>query len=67
MPLTIVRAGKELKIDVPVPAGLPRLIPGLDGAYPSYFIYGPLVFSTATTEFLGGFMQTEMARPSWCV
>jgi hypothetical protein len=24
----------------------------LDGAYPSYFVYGPLVFSTATQEYL---------------
>jgi S1-C subfamily serine protease len=57
--LTIVRAGKELKINLPVSAEYPRLIPGLDGAYPSYFIYGPLVFSTATSDFLGGLLQTR--------
>jgi hypothetical protein len=28
------------------------LIPDLKGGYPSYFIYGPMVFSTATNEFL---------------
>ncbi len=59
VPLTIVRAGKEQKINLPVSADYPRLIPGLDGAYPSYFIYGPLVFSTATSDFLGGFLQTR--------
>lgn len=59
VPLTIVRAGKELKVNLPVSAEYPRLIPGLDGAYPSYFIYGPLVFSTATSDFLGGFLQTR--------
>jgi S1-C subfamily serine protease len=59
VPLTIVRAGKELKIDLPVSAEYPRLIPGLDGAYPSYFIYGPLVFSTATSDFLGGLLQAR--------
>jgi len=59
VPLTIVRAGKEMKINLPVSADYPRLIPGLDGAYPSYFIYGPLVFSTATDDYLGGLLRTK--------
>ena len=54
VPLTMVRAGKELKVNLPVSADYPRLIPGLDGAYPSYFIYGPLVFSAATEDYLAG-------------
>ena len=29
------------------------LIPDLEGEYPPYFIYGPLVFSTATSQFVG--------------
>ncbi|MGD0744652.1 MAG: trypsin-like peptidase domain-containing protein [Verrucomicrobiota bacterium] len=61
VPLTIVRAGKELKIHLPVSANYPRLIPGLKGAYPSYFIYGPLVFSAATEEYLGGYLRTRYA------
>jgi S1-C subfamily serine protease len=59
VPLTIVRAGKELKINLPISANYPLLIPGLNGAYPSYFIYGPLVFSAATSEYLGGLLQTR--------
>jgi len=59
VPLTIVRTGKELKINLPVSADYPQLIPGLNGDYPSYFIYGPLVFSTATSEYLGGLLQTR--------
>ena len=59
VPLTIVRAGKELKVDLPVSADYPRLIPGLNGAYPSYFIYGPLVFSTTTAEYLAGLLRTK--------
>jgi hypothetical protein len=37
-----------------VPVGGPRqlLIPDLNGGYPSYFVYGPIVFSRATSEFL---------------
>ena len=61
VPLTIVRAGKELAINLPVSAKFPRLVPGLNGAYPSYFIYGPLVFSAATEEYLGGYMQSKFA------
>ena len=59
VPLTIVRAGKELKINLPVPTKYPLLIPGLNGDYPAYFVYGPLVFSAATDEYLGGMMRTR--------
>ena len=37
---------------------------GLDGAYPSYFVFGPLVFSSATSEFVGGLAQGQ-AGGSW--
>jgi S1-C subfamily serine protease len=57
--LTIVRAGKELKVNLPVSANYPRLIPGLNSTYPSYFICGPLVFSAATDEYLGGLLRTK--------
>ena len=50
--LTVVRAGKELQVSVPVSPKKPMLTQNLDGAYPSYFIYGPLVFSSATREFV---------------
>jgi hypothetical protein len=32
-------------------------MPSLNGAYPSYFVYGPMVFSTATESFIGGLMR----------
>jgi hypothetical protein len=57
--LTIVRAGKEMKVNLPVSANYPRLIPGLNSTYPSYFICGPLVFSAATDEYLGGLLRTK--------
>jgi len=50
--LTVVRAGKELTIDVPVEYDRPRLISLLSGAYPSYFVYGPMGFSVATEDFV---------------
>lgn len=54
VPMKIARNGAEQSIELPVTARRPMLIPDLDGAYPSYFVYGPMVFSTATQQFLGG-------------
>jgi S1-C subfamily serine protease len=51
VPMTIVRGGKTMEVMVPVAAGRKLLIPDLNGGYPSYFIYGPIVFSRATAEF----------------
>ena len=50
VPLTIYREGKESKINLPVLRHRPLVIPELRGAYPSYFVYGPIVFSEATTD-----------------
>jgi S1-C subfamily serine protease len=64
VPLTVVRAGKEIHVEVPVGPKLPRVIPPLDGAYPSYFVYGPLPFSSATREFVQG-LTTGKAGSQW--
>jgi len=53
IPLSLFRAGKEMLANVPVAVTRPLLISGLEGDYPSYFIYGPLVFSQATLAFVG--------------
>jgi S1-C subfamily serine protease len=55
LPLTIVRAGKPLKIELPVFPDRPTLAPDLRGDYPSYFVYGPLVFSPVTRQFMAAF------------
>jgi PDZ domain len=49
VPLTIFRDGKEQKIKLPLLTERPLVIPELKGNYPAFFIYGPLVFSEATT------------------
>jgi len=54
LPLTVVRSGKSSKIRLPVSAEHPTLIADLHGNYPPYFVYGPLVFSTATWQFISG-------------
>jgi S1-C subfamily serine protease len=52
LPLTVVRAGKTLQIELPVSAEHPTLVTDLRGSYPSYFIYGPIVFSPATWQLV---------------
>jgi S1-C subfamily serine protease len=51
VPLSIVRGGKAMNIELPVNSHWPMLIESFQGRYPSFFVYGPLVFSTASREF----------------
>ncbi len=55
VPLTVIREGKERQIELPVSPKRTMLVDSLHGRYPSYFIFGPLVFSPVTAEFLSGF------------
>ena len=64
VPLTVVRAGKDLPVDLLVSPKHPMVMPDLEGAYPSYFVYGPLVFSTATEQFVSGLLRGDHA-PRW--
>jgi len=57
--LTVVRAGKPLAIELPVSPSRPMLVPDPDGSYPRYFVYGPLVFSAATTDFIRSVMGSN--------
>jgi S1-C subfamily serine protease len=52
VPLTILRDAKESKINLPILRERPLVIPELKGSYPSYFVYGPIVFSEATTDLI---------------
>jgi S1-C subfamily serine protease len=61
VPLSIVRAGKEQQVELPVSSSLPQLNPGLKGALPSYFIYGPIAFSESTAQLLGDFTEGKNA------
>jgi S1-C subfamily serine protease len=55
LPLTIVRAGKTLQVQLPVAADHPTLVADLHGGYPPYFVYGPMCFSVATRQMLSNF------------
>lgn len=52
VPLTVVRAGKETAIDLPVRIERPQVLQDLRGGYPPYFVFGPIVFTVATTQFM---------------
>ena len=53
VPLTLIRNGETQTVEVPVGPERDRwVIPPLKNTYPSYFIYGPLVFSEATDEYI---------------
>jgi len=52
LPLTVVRGGKSMAIRLPVSSEHPTLVADLRGSYPSYFIYGPMVFSPATWQMV---------------
>jgi S1-C subfamily serine protease len=56
--LTIVRNNKPMDVQLPVSNDRHNLMQDLRGAYPSYFVYGPVVFSRATVQFLG-FMRNN--------
>lgn len=52
LPLTIIRGSKTLQVMLPVSPEHLTLVVDLNGGYPSYFVYGPLVFSRATWQFI---------------
>lgn len=54
VPLTVVRGGHSMQIELPVGTQRPLLQPDLKGEYPPYFIYGPLVFSRVSQQLSQG-------------
>jgi len=50
--LKILRDGEAREVSVPVAAQRAMVMPMLQGQYPEYFIYGPLVFEAASQEYV---------------
>jgi S1-C subfamily serine protease len=50
VPFTVIRQGKALTVHLPVSTRDTRLIREFRGEQPSYFLYGPLVFSPARLD-----------------
>jgi len=60
-PLTVIREGRTMRLEVPVISNFPMVMPNLKGSYPSYFVYGPLSFSYATSDLLTVLMSSQTA------
>ncbi|HEY0954775.1 MAG TPA: trypsin-like peptidase domain-containing protein [Roseateles sp.] len=53
VPMRVLRGGQSVTLQVPVRTEPNLLVPtSLNGEFPPYFIYGPLVFSTPTADRL---------------
>src|SRR5262249_26736142 len=52
VPVTVLRQGQTQTLDLPVVRDPRLLLRPLQGDYPPYFVYGPLVFSRATQPLL---------------
>jgi S1-C subfamily serine protease len=52
VPLTVIRGGQSVQIDAPVAPRRDLLMRPLEGGYPSYLIYGPMVFTPVYQELL---------------
>jgi S1-C subfamily serine protease len=50
--LVVYRGGKRIHLSMPLFHDRPYLVNWLSGGYPAYFIFGPLVFSEATGDFV---------------
>jgi S1-C subfamily serine protease len=59
IPLTIVRAGKQMHVEVPAPTDYPLIMRDWGNSYPSYFILGPVVFCEATSEVTGSLRRVS--------
>jgi len=67
LPLTVFRNGKSHHVDLPVRTERELVIPYLMNGNPRYFIFGPLVFSTTTQDYLerlGNQRTTSLAERS---
>lgn len=54
---TVLRGGQKHDVEVPVAHERDLVIPYLKGRQPSYFVYGPLVFTPAVGDYLDGIEQ----------
>ncbi|MDF1809071.1 MAG: trypsin-like peptidase domain-containing protein [Phycisphaerales bacterium] len=61
IPVTVLRDGNSVELNVPVNSTRDYLIPAIGDGYPEYFIVGPMVFSPARREHLMAFYTPYLA------
>ncbi len=67
VPLTVWRAGKEIQVEAPTQRRRAQVLPALEGGYPSYFVWGPLVFSGASLDFVTGLTRSSAGGSAMAV
>jgi hypothetical protein len=61
-PLTVIRSNQPVQLQVPVTRNPGWVMAPLKGSYPSYFVFGPLVFSDATEDLLATLVGGQMSH-----
>jgi len=61
VPISVLRDGQRVELEMPVASTRDELIPAIGDDYPEYFILGPLVFSPARREHLFEFYTPYLA------
>ena len=61
VPITVLRDGESISLDIPVSNVRDDLLPMIGDGYPEYFIVGPMVFSPARREHLMNFYTPYLA------
>lgn len=62
-PATVVRNGETMEVQVPAGPRPEKVIKPLKGAYPEYFVYGPVVFIEGTSDYMEG-IRKLLSSPS---
>jgi S1-C subfamily serine protease len=62
LPLSVIRGGKEIALELPVSPDRPKLITLLHGEYPPYFVFGPVAFSIATEDLIAALTSGTSAN-----
>jgi hypothetical protein len=57
--VTVIRDGATLSLDIPAMHAGDFLIRELNGKYPAYFVYGPLVFTSVSLESADQLFQLQ--------
>jgi S1-C subfamily serine protease len=65
VPLTIVRKGKEMHVDLPVSSNYPMLLRDLGNTYPPFFIFGPMAFTVASKQMVESFSGYSTTAARW--
>jgi S1-C subfamily serine protease len=65
VPLTLVRKGKEMHVDLPVSSRYSMLLRDLGNSNPPYFIFGPMAFTVASKQMVESFTSYGTTSARW--